>query len=88
MSLHPQHPIPPVPDETARIARAAFPKGSVRARANQYRLSWGKANEPFGAGVFRGLFQVEHVRALLGPDIRQLDPRDLTRGASAGKESN
>src|SRR5689334_8298631 len=22
MSLHPQHPIPPVPDETARIARA------------------------------------------------------------------
>ena len=28
MSLHPQHPIPPVPEQTARIARAAFPKGS------------------------------------------------------------
>ena len=28
MSLHPQHPIPAVPDETARIARAAFPKGN------------------------------------------------------------
>ena len=28
MSLHPQHPVPPVPKHTARIARAAFPKGS------------------------------------------------------------
>src|SRR5919199_2966557 len=28
MSLHPHHPIPPVPKQTARIARAAFPKGS------------------------------------------------------------
>jgi len=28
MSLHPQHPIPSVPEQTARIARAAFPKGS------------------------------------------------------------
>jgi transposase len=28
MSLHPQHPIPPVPKQTARIAQAAFPKGS------------------------------------------------------------
>src|SRR5215212_2596846 len=28
MSLHPQHPIPPVPKLTARIARAAFPKSS------------------------------------------------------------
>ena len=28
MSLHPQHPLPPVPKQTARIARAAFPKGS------------------------------------------------------------
>ena len=28
MSLHPQHPIPAVPDETARIARTAFPKGN------------------------------------------------------------
>src|SRR5215207_11722688 len=28
MSLHPQHPIPPVPKPTARIARAAFPKSS------------------------------------------------------------
>jgi transposase len=26
MSLHP-HPVPPVPEETARVARAAFPKG-------------------------------------------------------------
>src|SRR5919199_6422480 len=28
MSLHPHHPIPPVPKQTACIARAAFPKGS------------------------------------------------------------
>ncbi len=28
MSLHPQ-PIPPVPDETVRVARAAFPKGNI-----------------------------------------------------------
>src|SRR5215207_6671460 len=28
MSLHPQHPVPPVPKQTARIARAAFPKSS------------------------------------------------------------
>src|ERR687884_385585 len=28
MSLHPQPPVPPVPKHTARIARAAFPKGS------------------------------------------------------------
>src|SRR5215204_3420289 len=28
MSLRPQHPILPVPDETVRIARAAFPKGN------------------------------------------------------------
>ncbi len=28
MSLHPQ-PIPPVPEETARVARAAFPKGNI-----------------------------------------------------------
>ena len=28
MSLQPQQPIPRVPEQTARIARAAFPKGS------------------------------------------------------------
>jgi len=28
MSLHPQ-PVPPVPDDTARIARAAFPHGNL-----------------------------------------------------------
>jgi hypothetical protein len=28
MSMHPQ-PIAPVPEDTARVARAAFPKGSV-----------------------------------------------------------
>jgi transposase len=28
MSLHPQ-PIPPVPEETVRVARAAFPKGNI-----------------------------------------------------------
>src|SRR5438552_405675 len=28
MSLQP-HPIPPVPEETARVARAAFPRGNV-----------------------------------------------------------
>ncbi len=28
MSLHPE-PIPPVPEETARVAHAAFPKGNI-----------------------------------------------------------
>ena len=28
MSLYPQNPIPPMPEQTARIAHAAFPKGS------------------------------------------------------------
>ncbi len=28
MSLHPQQPIPPVPDDTARVARAAFRRGN------------------------------------------------------------
>ena len=28
MSLRPQQPIPPVPDDTARIARAAFRRGN------------------------------------------------------------
>ncbi len=28
MSLHPE-PIPPVPEETVRVARAAFPKGNI-----------------------------------------------------------
>src|SRR3712207_1888607 len=28
MSLHPQPPLPPVPDDTARIARAAFRRGT------------------------------------------------------------
>ena len=28
MSLHPK-PIPPVPEETARVAHAAFPKGNI-----------------------------------------------------------
>ena len=28
MSLRPQRPIPPVPDDTARVARAAFPRGN------------------------------------------------------------
>jgi transposase len=28
MSLHP-HPIPPVPEETARVAHAVFPRGNV-----------------------------------------------------------
>ena len=31
MSLHPS-PVDPVPEETARVARAAFPKGSVAIR--------------------------------------------------------
>lgn len=28
MSLHP-HPVPPIPEDTARIARAAFPRGNI-----------------------------------------------------------
>ena len=28
MSLRPQRPVPPVPDATARVARAAFPAGN------------------------------------------------------------
>ncbi|HEX9868846.1 MAG TPA: hypothetical protein VGC99_09685 [Candidatus Tectomicrobia bacterium] len=34
MALQPQ-PIPPVPDETARIARAAFPKGQRYMRMRE-----------------------------------------------------
>lgn len=29
--LHPRHPFPPVPDDTARVARAAFPRGNAGA---------------------------------------------------------
>lgn len=28
MSLHPQDPLPPVPDDTARVTRGAFPRGT------------------------------------------------------------
>ncbi len=31
MSLHPS-PVPPVPDETLRVARAAFPRGNLYVR--------------------------------------------------------
>ena len=31
MSLHPQE-IPPIPEETIRVARAAFPRGNVYMR--------------------------------------------------------
>jgi transposase len=34
MSLRPQ-PAPPVPDQTARVARAAFPKGTVHIRLRE-----------------------------------------------------
>jgi transposase len=32
VSLRPQHPVPPVPDDTARVARAAFPRGNPYVR--------------------------------------------------------
>src|SRR5215208_2350820 len=50
MSLHPQHPIPPVPDETARIARAAFPKG------NPYLLLREQLGVIFADGDFADLY--------------------------------
>ena len=50
MSLHPQHPIPPVPDETARIARAAFPKG------NPYLLLREQLGGVFADGDFADLY--------------------------------
>ena len=31
MSLHPEE-IPPIPDETVRVAKAAFPKGNLYMR--------------------------------------------------------
>ena len=31
MSLHPQE-IPPIPEETRRVARAAFPRGNIYMR--------------------------------------------------------
>ena len=50
MSLHPQHPIPPVPDETARVARAAFPKG------NPYLLLREQLGVIFADGDFADLY--------------------------------
>src|SRR5215211_1674023 len=50
MSLRPQHPIPPVPDETARIARAAFPKG------NPYLLLREQLGVIFADGDFADLY--------------------------------
>jgi transposase len=49
MSLHP-HPIPPVPDETARVARAAFPKG------NPYICMRDTLGPIFADGDFTDLF--------------------------------
>jgi hypothetical protein len=37
MSLHLQHPILAVPDETARIARATSPKGNPYLRLREQR---------------------------------------------------
>src|SRR3954454_10415761 len=50
MSLRPQHPIPPVPDETARIAHAAFPKG------NPYLLLREQLGVIFADGEFADLY--------------------------------
>src|SRR5215208_2859980 len=50
MSLRRQHPIPPVPDETARIARAAFPKG------NPYLLLREQLGVIFADGDFADLY--------------------------------
>jgi transposase len=50
MSLHPQHPIPPVPVETARVARAAFPKG------NPYLLLREQLGVIFADGDFADLY--------------------------------
>jgi transposase len=50
MSLRPQHPIPLVPDETARIARAAFPKG------NPYLLLREQLGVIFADGDFADLY--------------------------------
>ncbi len=49
MALHP-HPIPPVPAETARVARAAFPAGTPSLRMRDDR------GPSFADGDFADLF--------------------------------
>ncbi len=46
MSLHPQHLIPPVPKQTARIAQAAFPKDPMRRRTAEPSRVWGPTSLP------------------------------------------
>src|SRR5215210_7651702 len=50
MSLHPQQPLPPVPHDTARIARAAFPRG------NPYLLLRDRLGAVFGDADFADLY--------------------------------
>lgn len=52
MSLRPQQPIPAVPDATARIARAAFPRG------NPYMLLRDRLGAVFDDGDFADLYPV------------------------------
>jgi hypothetical protein len=47
MSLRPQQPIPPVPDDTTRVARAAFP------RCNPYVLLRDRLGAVFDERVFK-----------------------------------
>jgi hypothetical protein len=47
MSLRPKG-LPPIPEQTAAVARAAFPKGSLAMRVRD-RLAEVFADEPFAA---------------------------------------
>ena len=50
MSLRPQRPVPPVPDATARVARAAFPAG------NHYLTLRDRLGAVFTDGDFADLY--------------------------------
>src|SRR4051812_5298221 len=51
MSPHPQKPLPPVPEQTARIARAAFPKSSpyLTLRGSVAKLGAGRESGVAGS---------------------------------------
>ena len=83
MSLRPQQPIPPVPDDTARIARAAFRRG------NPYLHRPGRpdAAGPKLAGAGGGHVPCPRLRGGLGAPPRALPrgPREHDLGRIQGQ---
>ena len=82
MSLKPR-PIQPVPDETARVARAAFPKGNVYLTL---QLSTGRALR--GGMRFNDLAVADDLNVLQGiVGIPFHDQRDLCSGLGLNSRS-